>query len=324
MRWGLIGAGDIVRKRVAAALRESPASELAAVCRGQSDKAEAFARELGARRWHADWRALVTDPEVDAVYIATPVDLHAPQTIAAAQAGKHVLCEKPMALDVGECDAMIAACRVTGVRLGIAYYRHFYPVVRRITQVLASGEIGTPAYAHINAFEWFDPPPEHPRRWLLDPDRAGGGPMFDFGCHRLEVLLHCFGSVRAVSGVVTNALFDRDVEDTAAAVLQFHGGVCATVAVTHAASEPRDTFEVFGSRGSLRVESLNAGELRIRRAPTGAVEDERLEQHPPAPNLHQPLVDEFAEAVREGRDPAVSGEIGREVARLEQAIYARC
>src|SRR5258705_3969542 len=141
IRWGLIGCGDIARKRIAPAMRNSPVCELVAVSRAQANLAEAFAKEFGARRWYADWRDLLQDKEIDAVYIATPVHLHAEQTIAAAQAGKHVLCEKPMALNVAECDRMIAACRANGVQLGIAYYRHFYPAIRRIKEIIAAGGI---------------------------------------------------------------------------------------------------------------------------------------------------------------------------------------
>ena len=317
LRWGLIGAGDIARKRVAPALRDSAMCEFVAVTRAHSELAAAFAAEFGARKWHRDWRELVVDPDIDAVYIATPVNLHARQTIAAAEAGKHVLCEKPMALDVSECDRMIAACRAHGVRLGIAYYRHFYPVIRRIKDLLESGAIGVPVYAQINAFEWCDLPADDPRSWFLRPDESGGGPMFDFGCHRLEVLINCFGPVRRLTSVVANVLFDRAVEDTAVAALQFERGVCATVAVTHAAREARDTLEVFGSLGSIHVGNLNRGDATIKRGG-----DEQIEQHPPASNLHQPLIDEFVHAVNERRDPAVNGEAGRDVARLEQDIYA--
>jgi len=317
LRWGLIGAGDIARKRVAPALRDSPSCELVAVSRARAELAEPFAREFGASRWYADWRDLVGDPDVDAVYVATPVHLHAEQTIAAACAGKHVLCEKPMALDVAQCDRMIAACRANGVRLGVAYYRHFYPVISRVIEILASGEIGDPVYAHVDAFEWFNPSSDHPRSWLLKADEAGGGPMFDFGCHRLEVLMYCFGSVRRLTAIVANVVFEREVEDTAVTLLQFDGGLCATVAVTHGAAEPRDTFDVFGTGGSLRIRSLNAGGLVIVRGDEG-----RVESHPPAANIHQPLIEDFVAAVRSGREPAVGGDTGREVARLEQEIYA--
>jgi predicted dehydrogenase len=314
--WGLIGAGDIARKRVAPALRDAPSAAFVAVSRQRRELAEAFAREFNARRWYGEWREMIADPEVDAVYVATPVNLHASPTIAAAEAGKHVLCEKPMALDVRECDRMIDACRTNGVKLGVAYYRHFYPVVNRVKALVETGAIGTAVYAQINAFEWFDPPAGDSRRWLLDPDRSGGGPMFDFGCHRLEVLINCLGPVRHLTALVANALFDRRVEDTAVVTLEFTRGGCATVAVSHAAIEPRDTFAIFGSRGSLHIDNLNRGDLVIRNG--GA---DRIEHHPPAANLHQPLIDDFVDAIRRGRDPGVDGAAGREVARLEEEIY---
>src|SRR6266581_4823325 len=111
LRWGLVGAGDIARKRVAPALRDLPGSDFVSVSRSRSELAASFADEFGARRWFADWREQIADDEIEAVYLATPVYVHAEQTIAAAEAGKHVLCEKPMALTIKECDEMIAACR---------------------------------------------------------------------------------------------------------------------------------------------------------------------------------------------------------------------
>jgi predicted dehydrogenase len=317
MRWGLIGAGDIVRRRVAPALIDSPACDIVAVSRGRPELAAAFAADIGARRWYSHWQELVADPDVDCVYVATPVDVHAAQTIAAAEAGKHVLCEKPMAMSTAECDRMIAACRAHHVRLGIAYYRHFYPVILRVKALLESGDIGQPVFAQVNAFEYFDPAPDHPRRWLLDPARAGGGPMMDFGCHRLEVLMHLFGAVRRTAAVTANVVFDRAVEDTAAVLLQFEGGPCAAVTVTHAAEERQDTLQVFGTRGSVHVEELNAGARRVR---TG--NQSRVESHPPAANIHRPLIDDFVEALLTDREPAVTGEIGRAVAAIEDEIYA--
>jgi predicted dehydrogenase len=312
----LIGAGDIVRKRVAGALRDAPASEIVAVSRARTELAELFAQEIGARRGHRDWRALVADPDVAAVYVATPVHLHAAQTIAAADAGKHVLCEKPMAMSAGECDRMIAACRANGVRLGIAYYRRFYPAVIRVKEIIASGEIGDPVFAQLNAFEHFNPDSSYPRAWLLQASASGGGPMMDFGCHRIEVLLNLFGPVRDTAAITSNVVFKRDVEDTAAVLLRFDAGPCASVAVSHASHERQDTMHIFGSRGAIHVDNLNAGVVRIR------TDASRVEAHPPAANVHQPLVDDFVAAVRQGREPAVTGEIGRAVAAIEDAIYA--
>ena len=169
-----------------------------------------------------------------------------------------------MALTVAECERMNAAAEANGVRLGVAYYRRFYPAVERVREILESGEIGVPVIAQVNAFERFDPAPENPRRWLLDRRQSGGGPMFDFGCHRIEVLIHLFGDVKAVRGLAGNALFEREVEDTACALIQFERGTQAVLSVTHAAREPQDTLEIFGSEGSLRVEVLNEGRLCVR------------------------------------------------------------
>ncbi|MDB4899598.1 MAG: hypothetical protein JWN53_1406 [Gemmatimonadetes bacterium] len=311
VRWGLVGAGDIAQKRVAAALVGATRSRLVAVARRDAARAEAFARHVGAARWHADWRDLVRDDEIDAVYVATPVALHAPITSAAAAAGKHVLCEKPMALDVAECDRMIAAAERGGVQLGVAYYRHLYPIVRRIGELLRDGAIGAPVMAQLDAFERFDPPPDHPRAWLLDPAMSGGGPMFDFGCHRIEVLLALFGDVLEVSGMQANALFARAVEDAAVAVLRFSPGPIGIVTVAHAAAEPRDTLDIVGSEGSLRAPRLNGAELRI--TSRGVT---RVEQHPAADNTHLPLVQQFVDALLDGGAPIVDGAMGRAVNRV--------
>jgi predicted dehydrogenase len=316
VRWGLVGTGDIVAKRVAAALREAPRSRLLALSRRRHDLVLESARRFGAVRGHAEWKDLVRDPEVDAVYVATPVHLHAEMAVAAADAGKHVLCEKPMALDVRECDRMIRAAGRNGVKLGVAYYRRFYPTLRRTRELLLSGALGDVVLAHAEAFEPFDLPPDHPRHWFLERDKAGGGPMFDFGCHRVEVLLSLLGPLADVTGALARSAFEREVEDTAVAVLRFASGAVATIAVTHAAAERRDALEIVGRRGSLRIPDLNGPELRLL-----SEGREAAEQHSPPDNRHLPLVEQFVEAVLQGEAPGVDGGMGREVNRVLAEIY---
>jgi predicted dehydrogenase len=317
LRWGLIGCGDISRKRVAPALRLIPECELIAVSRARVDLAEAFANEFGAKRWYGDWRELIADDEIDAVYIATPVYLHAEQTVAAAEAGKSVLCEKPMAMNAGECKQMIAVCEFEDVALGVAYYRRFYPAIRRVKEIIVSGEIGKPVIAQINAFERFNPAPGEDRYWLLERSKSGGGPMMDFGCHRLEILLNLFGPIERTTAVIGRALFDREVEDTCIASFEFGSGAQASLAVTHAAFESRDTLDIYCSAGSIHTTSLNRGDIRIVTAA-----GERIESHSPHANLHQPLIEDFTRALLDGREPEVSGDVGRAVAMIEEEIYA--
>ena|SRR5206468_6168079 len=316
LRWGLIGCGDIARKRVAPALRDLPECDFVAVSRRRAELAESFAKEFGARKWYEDWQEMLRDGEIDAVYIATPVRWHAPQAIASAESGKHVLCEKPMALDVSECDSILAACRANNVKLGVAYYRHFYPLIGRIKCLIEAGEIGIPVVAQINAFESFNPGPENPRAWLLDKHEAGGGPMFDFGCHRLEVMMNILGPVAEVTAMSMNAVFTREVEDTSIAILKFECGTSGLLTVTHAAREPQDTLDIFGSRGSIHVPVLNQAELRICDQ-----RGKRLESHPPPTNFHAPLIKDFVAAVLEDRNPAVDGGVGRAVAETAERIY---
>jgi predicted dehydrogenase len=140
--------------------------------------------------------------------------------------------------------------------------------------------------------------------------------MFDFGCHRIEVLLALFGVVKEVRGLAAKVLFDRKVEDTASALLQFENGPQAVLTVSHAAREPQDTLQIFGSGGSIQIAVLNEGKIKVI---TG--DGERVEVHPPHANFHQPLIDDFANAVLGQREPAVGSGIGREVARIVELIY---
>jgi predicted dehydrogenase len=317
LRWGLIGCGDIASKRVAPALQDLPNCEFVAVARNRSDLAQSFAERFGAPKWFASWRELLRDNDIDAVYIATPVHLHAEQTIAAAEAGKHVLCEKPMALNVRECERVIAACRNHHVKLGVAYYRRFYPVLARIKDIVRSGEIGRPVITQINAFERFNPDVGHARYWLVEKGKSGGGPMFDFGCHRIEILLNIFGPIARTTGSTASVLFDRQVEDTAVALFEFESRMRGVLTVTHAAVEPQDTISIFGTEGSIHIPVLNEGTMMVKTAA-----GKRTETYPPHANLHQPLIDDFTHAVLTDRDPQVDGTMGLDVAKIEAEIYA--
>ena len=175
------------------------------------------------------------------------------------------------------------------------------PGDRATENVIASGEIGFPVVAQMNAFERFNPASDDPRHWLVRSAQAGGGPMFDFGCHRIEVLLDLFGPVRRVTGMTANVVFAREVEDTAAALFHFERGACATLTVTHAANDARDTFDVFGTSGSVRIRQLNSGHLNIR-----TQEGERDEAHPPAGESSPPAHRRFR---RRGADgPRAEGD----------------
>jgi len=316
VQWGLIGCGDIARKSVAPAMQNVDNSELVTVNRSDYSKAESFAKEFGAEKWTASWQELTRDSSINSVYVATPVYLHAEQTIAAAENGKHVLCEKPMALNKAECTKMIDACRANGVKLGIAYYRHLFSPVIRIKEIIDSGEIGKVVHIQANNFENFNLPAGAPRYWFLQKKLAGGGPMMDMGCHRIEIFTNLLGPVRETVSFLDNIVFKREVEDYAAAHFIFESGATGILVSAHAIQEPADTLDIFGSLGSIHVPVLDEGTITVTTA-SGS----RTEKHPNHTNFHVPLIDDFVHAVLNKREPSVTGERGREITAILDTIY---
>jgi predicted dehydrogenase len=318
IKWGLIGCGDISRKRVAPGIRAAAKSSLVAVNRLDYAKAESFAKEFGAEKWVADWKDLISDDTIDAVYIATPVYQHAEQTIAAAEAGKHVLCEKPMAISTDDADKMIDACKANNVKLGVAFYRHFFPAIHRIKKIISAHEIGNVVHIQSNNFENFNRNPGEPRYWLLDKKRSGGGPMMDMGCHRIEVFINIMGPVKQITGFNHNTFFKREVEDLSIAHFKFENGAVGILTSGHAIKEPQDTLDIYGTEGSIHVPVLNAGTITI-------INDmgTRVENYPNHTNVHLPLIKNFIDSIINDQEPAVTGETGREITRILDKIYGR-
>ncbi len=329
LKWGLIGCGDVARKRVAQAIQQEPHSQLVAACRRDQTKLQEFCQAFQVPRSYPSHEELLADSEIDVVYIATPVCEHLPQTLASAQAGKHVLVEKPMAMTTAECDQMIAACQERGVKLSVAYYRRFYPLIRRIKNLMAAGEIGKPLAASavtatsLNAGEFnagefnageLNAGGQQPN-WRVVLEQGGGGALMDIGSHRINVLLHLFGPAVEVQAFVENVASDYQAEDSATLLLKFQSGLVATLQCHFGSTVDPDELSILGTRGRLIARPLNGDELIVQRDQL-----QHTEIHPPAPNLCAPLVADFASAILEDRDPIISGHEGRTTnAVIEQA-----
>jgi predicted dehydrogenase len=289
LNWLVIGIGDISRKRVLPAILAEPRSNLYALLTRDPRKAEAYPGALA----FTDLNAALSDPKVDAVYVASPVSLHADQTIASLAAGKHVLCEKPVALDLAQAESMAEAAAESGQLCGIAYYRRLYPKLIRARQLVQEGAIGQPVLVEANYHGWLESPE---RGWLKDPALAGGGPLYDVGSHRIDACNFLFGKPLRATGLLSNALHSLPVEDSATALIEYRDGIHAVVDVRWNSRIARDQFRVIGSEGEISLDPLNGPTLRLLDS-EGKLREESL---PPHANVHYPAVANFVDAVLDG------------------------
>lgn len=317
VRWGIIGCGDVARKRVAGAIQNDPNSELVAVCRRDEARLRAFADEFAVPQTSTSDEDLIQSADLDALYLATPVNLHHPQTLAAAAAGKHVLVEKPMALSVRECEEMIIACDEAAVTLGVAYYRPFYPVVDRMQELISSGEIGRVLSVSATTCTPFAIDPGEDGYWRVIPEQGGGGALMDIGSHRLDLFLRLFGPVVDVKAQCGTVAASYEADDVATLALQFESGVHGVLHCCFGSTTDPDEFAVLGTKGRLVSRPLNGGDLFIEHG-----REHTVEHHPPACNFNSPLIADFTAAILESRTPAVSGQCGREVNRIMELAYA--
>jgi 1,5-anhydro-D-fructose reductase (1,5-anhydro-D-mannitol-forming) len=292
VRWIVVGIGDITSKRVLPAIKAEPRSQLAGIVTRTPAKAEPY----GVPAW-TDLGAALAQSGADAVYVASPVFLHAPQTVAALRAGKHVLCEKPMALDYAEAQTMQRAADETGRTLGVAYYRRLYPKVARARELMAAGAIGRPVLAEATSHGWTDFADGF-RAWIADPKLAGGGPLRDVASHRIDLINYLFGAPARVSGHLSTLVQPIAVEDNATAMIEYQDGVRGIVDVRWHSKVARDEFRVRGTEGEIDLTPLNSPRLAY---PGG---EEAVPSHC---NLHYPCVEDFVSAVLEKRAPVSSG-----------------
>jgi 1,5-anhydro-D-fructose reductase (1,5-anhydro-D-mannitol-forming) len=285
VRWLVVGVGDITTKRVLPAILAEPRSELTGIVTRDPEKAEPW----GVRAW-TSLEAALAQSETDAVYVASPVVLHAPQTRASLKAGRHVLCEKPMAMNYEEACSMQRTAEETGRILGVAYYRRMYPQVNRAKELIAQGVIGRPVLAEATSHDWFHPA-DGRRGWLIDPAMAGGGPLYDIASHRIDLMNYLFGEPARATGHISTLVHPTDVEDNATVLIEYQSGVRGIVDVRWHSRVARDEFRVRGTEGEISLTPLNSGVLEY---PGGR------EQLPPHRNLHYPCVENFVSAVLEG------------------------
>ncbi|MES2440213.1 MAG: Gfo/Idh/MocA family oxidoreductase [Verrucomicrobiota bacterium] len=265
IRWGIIGCGDVTERKSGPAFSKVPGSQLVAVMRRNGDAAADYAKRHGVPRWYDDADALIADPEVDAVYVATPPGSHASYAIAVATAGKPVYVEKPMARTLAECEAMIAACESAEVPLFVAYYRRCLPHFMQAKQWLLEGRIGEVHGARLSLFLRASQDAAAAASWRYDAEAAGGGLLFDLGSHQLDILDFLLGPVADVQGKARNLGGHYAVEDTVSARFTFESGTegSALWCFAAGAGAERDEIELVGSRGKIILPTFGKTEATL-------------------------------------------------------------
>ena len=256
INWGFIGCGEVTEKKSGPAFNEVEGSQVVAVMSRSENKARSYAERHHVRKWYTDASELIEDPDVNAVYIATPPSSHATFAIMAMRAGKPCYIEKPLAASYNDCIRINRISEQTGVPCFVAYYRRYLPYFQKVKEIIESGTIGNVVNVQVR----FSVPPRDPdfqsgkeMPWRLQPDIAGGGYFYDLAPHQIDLLQNLFGVITRAHGYPANRAHLYQAEDTLSACFFFESGIPGSGSwcfVGHESAK-EDCIEVIGEKGSL-------------------------------------------------------------------------
>ncbi len=318
VKWGIIGCGDVTEVKSGPAFQKAAHSELIAVMRRNGEKAADYAKRHRVPKWYDDAETLIRDPDINAVYVATPPDSHMEYAIRSMKAGKPVYVEKPMALNTAECRQMVGVSRQTGVPLYIAYYRRALPYFVKLKELLDKKVIGDIKTIALT-LHWPVRPEEHAGKpgWRVYPDISGGGHFHDLASHQLDYLEFALGPVKEVKGIKVNQAGLYPAEDAVSAVFLFESGATGTGSwcFTIPDNLAKEEAEIVGARGRINFSFFSSTVIRIETE----TRTEKLEIPHPA-HVHQPLVEMVVKDLRgEGICPS-TGETGIRATMLMDQI----
>ena len=258
IRWGIIGCGNVTELKSGPGFQKAEGSSLVAVMRRNVKLAEDYAIRHNVPKWYDKADSLINDPEVDAVYIATPPCSHKKYTIAVAKAGKPVYVEKPMAMSYDECQQMIQVCEEKNVSLFVAYYRRTLPRFLKIKELLESNAIGAVRSVIIS---FYKTPAKNdfnnPDNWRINPDIAGCGYFCDLASHQFDFLQFLFGTIITASGFSSNQMGLYQAEDIVSGSFIFESGIHGTGLWCFSAYSELDRTEIIGETGKITFSTFD-------------------------------------------------------------------
>jgi len=331
IKWAVIGSGGIARRRtIPEGIVPADNAELAVVYDISAEANAEVAKEFNAKAVGSIDELLKSD--IDAVYIATPVNVHCEQVIACAKAGKNVLCEKPLGMTIEEAKKMIAACKEAKVTLGCAFMMRFHSQHREALKLIQAGKLGKLTCGRAQLSCWY-PPIEG--AWRQVPEQGGGGSLMDMGGHCIDLLEMFLGPVKKVSCFINCTVHNYKSEDSAVAMLFFENGAIGTVDNFFCIPDnsSKNVLELYGSKGSILAKgTVSQGEAAemtafLEKAEAGynaqqaRQADEGLVIAPKPINTYRAEIEEFGAAVIEGREPLNNAELGLQSQKVLAACY---
>lgn len=294
IRWGIIGCGSVTEVKSGPGFQKAEGSSLVAVMRRDGRKAEDYARRHGVPRWYDDADSLIADPEVDAVYVATPPAFHREYTIRAAEAGKPVYCEKPLGRNLAESREMVAFCRERGVPLLCAYYRRALPKYLLVDKLLKEGTIGKVRFVDLLMYQSVK---EEDRNgsWRVDPEISGGGRFLDVGSHSLDLLDWLLTPIAQASGRATNQSATYRAEDMVSGSWIHQNGVHGTGSWCFNTFKDEDSVTIFGSEGRLSFSVLDVAAPIVVETAAGV---RSIAVPPPPEHVAQMLIQTVVDQLR--------------------------
>ncbi len=288
VRWGIIGCGNVTRVKSGPAFQKATGSVLVAVMRRNRDLAADCAKRHGGVRWYDDGQALIEDPEVDAVYIATPPGSHKQYTMMAAAAGKPVYCEKPMGLNPVESAEMLSVCRAAGVPLFCAYYRRALPKYVMVKQMVDEGLIGSLRFVNAVMHQAYKTEDGHAgSSWRVKPEVSGGGRFFDVAPHQLDLIEWYAGPAVSAHGQSANQAGLYEAEDVVSGSWVTDRGVHVAAAWSFATYKDDDRLELYGEKGKISFAVLDVAAPLVVEDCTGV---KTLNVPPAPPHVAQPYI----------------------------------
>lgn len=320
IRWGIIGCGDVCEVKSAPAMQKIPGSSLVAVMRRNAEKAEDYAQRHAVPKWYSDAQQLIDDPEVNAIYIATPPSSHAEYTAMAAAAGKPVYVEKPMARTFAECQQMIEVCQQNGVPLHVAYYRRSLPQFLQVKQWVEEGAIGAIRMVQLELFQSAQPAIVRglDNNWRVDPEIAGGGFFYDLASHQLDYLDYLLGPITQANGFCDNQAGWYKAEDIVSANFRFESGVIGTGSwcFTVHESAVKEEARIIGEKGQITFHYFTSNKVKLESE--GRVEEMDFEM---PKHIQQPLIEQIVSDLQgSGQSPST----GESAARTNWVIDQIC